>query len=108
MMRLPVNDGLDLRHFAKPFDEVTKIGNHLGRALGKVNRMNIHASRPIDDAVDRIAGHDFLPLRACVYMTMDAGHIAELAEVELENFVRLRRRESPWAVSVPENVRPRR
>ena len=48
--------------------------------------MNIHPSHPIDDAVDRIAGHDFLALRAGVYVTMDAGQIAELAEVELEDF----------------------
>ena len=81
-----VDDCLHLRHFAEPFDKITKIGNHLRRAPREVNRMNVHASRPINDAVNGLAGHDFLPLGACIYVTMDAGQIAELAQIELKDF----------------------
>jgi hypothetical protein len=63
-----------------------KIGNHFRRAAGKIDSRNISLGKPVDDAINRVTRHDLLALRPCIHMTMYAGEVAELADVQLENF----------------------
>jgi hypothetical protein len=64
----------------------SKIGNHFRRATGNIDSRNIRLGQPIDDAIDRFARHDFLPVRSGVHVAMHAGEIAELAHIDLKNF----------------------
>ena len=70
-------------------DEIFEIGNHFRRAAGQIDRGDIRLRQPIDHAIDRLARHDFLALRPGVHVAMDAGEIAKLADVDLQN-LRLR------------------
>ena len=47
--------------------------------------MNFGARQPPEDPVDRLPGDDFPALWACVHVAMDAGEIAKLAQVKLED-----------------------
>ena len=69
----------------QPFDEIFEIRNHFRRAAGQIDCRNVGLREPIDDAIDRLARHDFLALRSGVHMAMNAGQIAELADVDLQD-----------------------
>ena len=43
------------------------------------------AGEPINHAIDRFAGHDLLALWPGIHMAMDAGEIAKLADINLED-----------------------
>jgi hypothetical protein len=77
-----VNDCLDVRQFAQPFDQISEIGNHLRGPSGKVHRLDVCVSEPLEDPIDSLARDDLLTLRTRIHVTMDA-KIAELAEVKL-------------------------
>jgi hypothetical protein len=69
-----------------PLDEIAKIGNHFGRAAGKIDNRYISFGQPLNDAIDRFARHDFFALRPGVYVTMCAGEVAKFSHVYLQNF----------------------
>ena len=54
-------------------DEIAEIRIHFRRATGEIDCRNLSAHQPIDDPINRLAGHDFLALRTSVHVTMDAG-----------------------------------
>ena len=54
-------------------DEIAEVRNHFRRATGKIDRRNLGAREPIDDAINRLAGYDFFALRTSVHVTMQAG-----------------------------------
>ncbi len=54
-------------------DEIAEIRIHFRRATGKIDCRNLSAREPIDDPINRLAGHDFFALRTSVHVTMDAG-----------------------------------
>ena len=81
-----INDGFDVRDFSDASDQVAKIRNHLRRSPGEIDRGDICPCQPIENAVNGLATHDFFALRPCVDVAMDAGQVAELAEVKLQNF----------------------
>ena len=81
---LPVNLHLIVEGFY-PLNEITKIGNHLGCAAGKIDNRDFRFGQPIDHAIDRLVGHDFFALRAGVHVAMNARQIAKLADVDLKN-----------------------
>ena len=66
-------------------DEIAKIGNHFRRATGEVNRWNLRLCQPIDDSINCLARHDLFALRPGVHMAMQAGEVAKLAHINLEN-----------------------
>src|SRR5439155_3384816 len=55
------------------------------RAGGKIDNWNVGLGEPIDNAVNRLARHDFFALRPRVHVAMHAGEIAKLAHVDLKN-----------------------
>src|SRR5205085_11519119 len=67
-------------------DEIAKIRNHLRRAASEIDNWNISLCEPLDDAIDCLAIHDLLPLRASVHVTMHADEVAELTHIDLKNF----------------------
>ena len=81
-----INDGFDVRDFSDAFNQIAKIGNHLRRSPGEIDRRNICTCQPIENAVNGRATHDFFALRPCVDVAMDAGQVAKLAKVKLKNF----------------------
>ena len=54
-------------------DELAEVRNHFRRAPGRIDCRNLSAREPIDDPINRLAGHDFFALRTSVHVTMDAG-----------------------------------
>ena len=69
----------------QPFDEIFEVGNHFRRAASQIDCRDVGLREPIDNPVDRFAGHDFLPLRSGVHMAMNAGEVAELADIDLQD-----------------------
>jgi len=66
-------------------DEITEIWDHLRCAAGKIDGWNLAFPQPIDNAVDRLARHDFLALWPGVHVAVHTGQIAKLADVDLKN-----------------------
>jgi hypothetical protein len=73
-------------HRFHSLNEIAEIGNHFRRAAGKIDGRDFSVREPIDDAVDGLACHDFLPFRPGIYVAMHAGEIAELPDVHLQHF----------------------
>jgi hypothetical protein len=80
-----IDNGFDMGHFAKPLDQIPEVWNHLRCAAGEVDRVDVRASQPDEDAVKSVAGDDFSPLRTCVYMAVSTGEIACFADIELKD-----------------------
>jgi hypothetical protein len=80
-----INDFFDLMHLPEAFDEIAEVRDHFGRASGEVDGVDVRASQPVENTVNRIAINDFLALWARIHMAMDASEIAELADVKLED-----------------------
>src|ERR1051325_125443 len=80
-------------------DEVAKVGMELGRAAGEVDDGRI---RPIERAqagLDRLVAHHRVgAVRTGVDVTMRAGHVAELADVDLEDEERVGPERGPAGV----------
>ena len=72
-------------HVPEAFDEIPEVGYHFRRAAGKIDGVDVRSCQPIQNAVDRVAIDDFLALWTRVHMAVDAGEIAELAEVKLKD-----------------------
>ena len=74
-----------VRAALQAFNQITKIRNHFGRAAGQIDSWNVGPGEPIDDMIDRLAGHDLLALWSCIHVAMNAGEIAQLPHVHLKN-----------------------
>ena len=84
-----VEPGHDLAWLFERSDAVhesTKAGDHFGGAAGEVEGGDIRLLKPVDDAVDHLVAHDFLPCRACIDVAVDAGEVTEFSCVELQDF----------------------
>ena len=82
----PVDDATLQSERSYSFDEIAEVRNHFRRAAGKIDGRDFSVREPIDDAVDGLACHDFLPFRPGIYVAMHAGEIAELPDVHLQHF----------------------
>lgn len=80
-----IDDRLHLWQGPQAPDQVAEIRDHLGRSTRKVHGMDVGADNPVKDAVNRFASDDLFPLRAGVHMAVDAGEIAEFADVYLKD-----------------------
>ena len=65
------------------FDEILEVGNHFRRAAGQIDRWDVGFREPVNYPIDRFAGHDFLALWSSVHVAMNAGEIAEFADIDL-------------------------
>src|SRR6266576_1660174 len=66
-------------------DEITEIWYHLRCAAGKIDGRNLAFPQPIDNAVDRLARHDFLALWPGVHVAVHTGQIEKFPDVDLKN-----------------------
>lgn len=81
-----INDGVDVRDGAKLADEVFEIRDHFRSATGEVDSGDFGCVEPLENAIDRWAGDDFLAGGTRIDVAVRAGEVAELTYVELENF----------------------
>ena len=81
----PVDDVPRRAERLQVFNEIPEVGNHLRRAARQIDRRDIGLGQPIDHPVDRFTGHDFLALRPGIHVAVNAGEIAEFADVDLQN-----------------------
>ena len=82
----PVDNVTDRTQLFYLLDEIAEVGNHFRRSTRKIDRWNFGVREPIDDPVDGLTRHDFLPLRPGVHVTMHAGEVAKLSHVHLQHF----------------------
>lgn len=71
--------------FSAFFDQILEMGVHFGRPSGNVDRG--YAGRPrqnLQHLIDRLFGHDFCSLGACIHMAMMTGLIAKLSDIDLQ------------------------
>src|SRR5258708_2332520 len=80
-----IDNGFDLRHLPEPLDQIAKIGNHFRRAAGQVHGRNVGVYQPVEDSVDGRARDDFFAFWSGVHVAVNAGEVAKLAHVELED-----------------------
>ena len=66
-------------------DELAKIRVHLGSSSGEVEERDVCCLKPVDGAIEVFAGDEFLAMWASVDVAVNAGDVAELTEVELED-----------------------
>jgi hypothetical protein len=63
-----------------------EVRDHLRRAASDIHNRNVRVREPGDDPIDRLTLHDFSALRAGVDVAMIARQVAQLADVDLQNF----------------------
>ena len=81
-----IHDPARLVKMADGFHQASKVGDHLWSAAGEVESGDGGFFEPLQDPVDGFAVHDFLSLWPGVHMAVNAGQVAELSNVELEDF----------------------
>jgi len=70
---------------ANAFDELAEVRVHFGGATGEVDGGEVGGFKPVEGAVEVVAGDEFFTVRAGVDVAMGAGDVAELAKVKLED-----------------------
>jgi hypothetical protein len=70
---------------AHGFDEIAEVRDHFRRAAGQVDAVDVRCAQPVEDAVDRLAGNNFLAPRPRVDVAVYAGEVAKAARVELQD-----------------------
>ncbi len=81
----PVDDVSRRGERFQALDQILEVGNHFRRAAGQIDRWDVGFREPVDYPIDRFAGHDFLALRPSVHMAVNAGEIAEFADIDLQD-----------------------
>src|SRR5436309_9489151 len=67
------------------FDQPSEIRVYFRSSSGDVHGRYVGLCQSLNTGLSRLARHDLEAIRACVYVTVPAGLIAELADVDLKN-----------------------
>src|SRR5436309_13970571 len=67
------------------FDQPSEIRVYFRSSSGDVHGRYVGLCQSLNTGLSRLARHDLEAIRACVHVTVPAGLIAELADVDLKN-----------------------